>query len=328
MTRALGATMHTMALAGGLLFLASCAHHGAVDFPATYSNPILENMADPDVIEVDGTYYLYATHHMGGYDVYTSRDLVHWANKGVVFDDPRGGAWAPDLFHDRDGDGKFYLYYTDNDPDLPPSPIHKQVGVAVADSPLGPFIDRGVLVKGAIDAHLFRDDDGKMYLYYVPLPQSGIAVRPMEDAVTVGCEAIDVIRPVESWETFDGKVAEAPFMLKLGDCYYLMYSASPADSYRYAIGYATSSSPLGPFAKYPGNPVASGDDELVLGPGHHTVVQAADGKKWMIYHQKYDKQRTYRRFVALDRIWFDEMGVIHTRVSRGREMWAPVVDLP
>lgn len=121
-------------------------------------------MADPHVIRVDGAYYLYATTHTRGYDVFVSSDLVHWRNAGRAFDDPRRGAWAPDVFHNRRGDGKFYLYYTDNSgkPDAPP----KQIGVAVADGPLGPFVDKGRLVAGAIDAHLFQDDDGRLYLYY------------------------------------------------------------------------------------------------------------------------------------------------------------------
>src|SRR6266545_3481277 len=127
----------------------------------TYRNPLLPDvvMADPHIIRVDGKYYLYATTHTKGYDVFVSDDLVNWTNKGLAFDDPRGGAWAPDVFHNKRGDGKFYLYYTDNIPDAKPGSPHKQIGVAVADSPLGPFKDRAVLAKDAIDAHLFRDDD-------------------------------------------------------------------------------------------------------------------------------------------------------------------------
>ena len=72
----------------------------------TYRNPLLPEvvMADPHVIRMDGRYYLYATTHTKGYDAYVSDDLVHWEDKGLVFDDPRGGAWAPDVFHNRRGD--------------------------------------------------------------------------------------------------------------------------------------------------------------------------------------------------------------------------------
>src|SRR6476469_9794818 len=71
--------------------------------PRTYRNPILADggPADPDVILVDGTYYLYPTTHGHGYDVWTSTDLVNWKPRGSVFKAPYGGAWAPDVFHNK-----------------------------------------------------------------------------------------------------------------------------------------------------------------------------------------------------------------------------------
>ncbi|KKK78363.1 hypothetical protein LCGC14_2844330, partial [marine sediment metagenome] len=132
----------------------------------TYRNPIIEHHgpADPSVILYQGVYYLYPTWDTRGYHVFVSDDLVHWQQKPRCFVDSRGGAWAPDVFHHAKGDGKFYLYYTVNQPGG-----GKQIGVAVADGPLGPFADRGVLAGDSIDAHLFQDDDGKLYLYYVKM---------------------------------------------------------------------------------------------------------------------------------------------------------------
>lgn len=316
--------VRTMMLCFALAFATACACKESAAVAKTYRNPILPDMADPHVIEVDGTYYLYATSHQRGYDVFVSRDLVNWENKGLAFESPRGGAWAPEIFHDRRGSGKFYLYYTDNDPDLPPSPIHKQIGVAVADSPLGPFVDKGTVVKPAIDAHLYQDDDGQLYLYYVPLPSSGIAMRRMKDFFTpADGDPVSIIEPTEAWETYKSKVAEGPYMLKRDGVYYLTYSGTGADLHRYAIGYATAASPAGPFLKHPGNPIASGNDKDIFGPGHHCIVSAPDGAMWMVYHQKYDMKLSYHRFIALDPIWFDEMDVLHTRVSRDRDMVAP-----
>ena len=65
---------------------------------------------------MDGKYYLYATTDSRGYEVFVSDDLVHWERKARVFTDPRGGDWAPEVFHNQRGDGKFYLYYTDTMP--------------------------------------------------------------------------------------------------------------------------------------------------------------------------------------------------------------------
>jgi beta-xylosidase len=291
---------------------------------AMYANPILTdgNPADPHVIFVDGTYYLYPTTHGRGYDVWTSQDLVNWKPGGRVFDDPRGGAWAPDVFHHRRGDGKFYLYYTDDDPDAKPGMLDKRIGVAVSDGPLGPFIDRKVLAKEAIDAHLFQDDDGQMYLYYVDL-RGGfkILVQPMADPLTTDGNATEVIRPTEPWEMKSGHVTEGPFMLKRGGVYHLMYSGTGADSPNYAIGYATATSPRGPFKKFRGNPIVERREGL-YGPGHHSVIAGPDGKLWMVYHQKFDAGTNFRRFIAVDPLWFDE-GVIRARVSRGTMQRGP-----
>ncbi|HEY9171277.1 MAG TPA: glycoside hydrolase family 43 protein [Verrucomicrobiae bacterium] len=291
----------------------------------TYRNPLLPTveMADPHVIKVGDTYYLYATTHTRGYDAYASKDLVHWENKGLAFDDPRRGAWAPDVFHHRRGDGKFYLYYTDNLPDTPRGWMNKQIGVAVADSPLGPFVDKAVLATNAIDAHLFQDDDGKLYLYYVDLA-GGFKIRAqaMSDPLTQQGSTTIAIRPTEPWEMVSGHVTEGPFMLKRDGVYYLTYSGTGADSPNYGIGYATAKSPLGPFTKYAGNPIVRRGGK-VLGPGHHCVIEGPDRKLWLVYHQKWGEETSFKRFLAIDPLWFDDQGVLHGKATRDTDEPAP-----
>src|SRR5688500_7166051 len=60
----------------------------------TYKNPLMpeRDMADPHVIRVEDKYYLYPTSHGKGFEVFVSTDLVQWENKGLAFEDPRGGA--------------------------------------------------------------------------------------------------------------------------------------------------------------------------------------------------------------------------------------------
>ncbi len=286
----------------------------------TYRNPIIDRLgpADPAVIRHEGRYYLYPTTDGKGYDVFVSGDLVHWEQKPKCFTDPRGGAWAPDVFHHNNGDGKFYLYYTLNRPGG-----GKQIGVAVADGPLGPFKDRSNLVDRAIDAHLFCDDDGTLFLYYVEI-EGGfkIKVQAMADPVTKKGEPTEVIRPTIDWERKKGAVTEGPWMLKYKGVYYLMYSGSGADGPDYAIGYATAKSPLGPFTKYAGNPIATRGNG-VFGPGHHCVVAAPDKKLWMVYHQQNSEKVGWARFLAIDPLWFDERGVIHAKTTRGTDEPAP-----
>jgi beta-xylosidase len=259
-----------------------------------------------------------------GYEVFVSKDLVHWELKPQVFTDPRGGAWAPDVFHDVKGDGKFYLYYTVDMPkDADGKKGGKQIGVAVADHPLGPFQDRGVLADQAIDAHLFQDDDGSRYIYYVDLKGGfKIVVQPMATLLEKKGKPSMVIRPTEPWEKVTGEVTEGPFMLKRRGVYYLMYSGTGANTPNYGVGYATAKSPLGPFTKYAGNPIAHRGGD-VLGPGHHCVIAGPDGRLWMVYHQKASTKTGWDRFLAIDPLWFDEQGVIHVKTTRGTDEPAP-----
>ncbi len=296
----------------------------ATQLKRTYRNPILDRIgpADPHVLKHNGRYYMYPTTDGKGFDVFVSDDLVRWEQKPKCYTDPRGGAWAPDVFHHAKGDGKFYLYYTvSRAPGV--SGLNKVIGVAVGDGPLGPFVDKGNLADTAIDAHLFQDDDGALYLYYVSLAGGfKIIVQPMADPLTKRGEPKEVIRPTADWERKKGAVTEGPWMLKRQDIYYLMYSGSGADGPDYAIGYATAKSPLGPFTKHPGNPIAK-RGHGVFGPGHHCVVTGPDGRLWMIYHQQNSEQVGWKRFLALDPIWFDEQGVLHAKTTRGTDEPAP-----
>jgi xylan 1,4-beta-xylosidase len=312
-----------------LATLAICPCGRAAQTPAaapakTYRNPLLpeREIADPFVLRVDGKYYLYPTTDSRGYEVFQSDDLVHWERKARAFRDPRGGDWAPEVFHNKRGDGKFYLYYTDSMPEKR-GPLDKQIGVAVADSPLGPFQDQGVLSPRAIDADLFQDEDGSLYLYYVAFTNGfKIMAQPMADPLRPKGERKVIIHPTEAWETRSGEVTEGPFMLKHKGLYYLMFSGSGADSPNYGIGYATSKAPTGPFVKYAGNPIVHRGGD-VFGPGHHCVVTGPDGKLWLVYHQKWTAEQSYHRFLAIDPIWFDNEGVLHAKATRGTDEPAP-----
>ena len=128
-------------------------------YDTAFTNPVA-NGADPFVLYDEGTYYLYSTNDgANGYIVYTSTDLVNWQARGYAMKkngDAQGSFWAPEVI--RDGD-TYYMVYT----------AQEHIGIATADSPLGPFKDKtGPLFEAkAIDGHFFRDDDGKMYLYFV-----------------------------------------------------------------------------------------------------------------------------------------------------------------
>jgi len=282
--------------------------------------PGAETAADPHVIETGGTWYLYPTRDSVSVECWSSTDLEHWEYRGRVWGPAPAGAWnssgiwAPDVF---EHDGRFYLYYT---------AAGSMIGVAVADSPVGPFVDVydhpliGAGNAGAlfsIDPHMFRDVDGRLYLYataYVPV--GALRVFPMADPVTVGGpgRVLFAADPL-SWE---GLVNEGPWMLVHDGVYYLMYSGGSYDRPTYAVGYATSDNPMGPFTKCECNPVLHTDAANgFYGPGHHSVTVGPDGELWMVYHTKVNAEVSVDRRIRKNRLAFTEDGRLYVEVGLG-----------
>lgn len=292
-----------------LLFLT-----GIIQAAATYMNPVISEIgpADPTILLYDGIYYMYPTGDNTSYHVYTSYDLVHWAKGPKVFEPGGINVWAPDVFY-NEADGKFYLYYT----------ADFKIGVARADTPVGPFVDQGILLNGYIDAHLFQDDDDSYYLYYTDIGH--IYVHRMSSPTQLTGSPVEILVPSQSWEMQWGSVNEGPWMIRHNGLYYLLYSGSGADSQYYAVGYATAASPLGPFTKYSGNPIVHSDGG-VYGPGHGSVTTDAAGNLWHIYHQKVGTEVDWNRFICIDPMWFDDAGVLHGMATRGTPRPAPVKD--
>lgn len=270
--------------------------------------------ADPAVIEFEGVYYMYPTTTMVSVECWSSEDLEQWIYEGVVWGPAEPGSWnranvwAPDVFYYED---KFYMYYTAMD----------RIGVAVAESPTGPFEDvydhpfiglgRGGSLSLAIDAHVFQDSDGSLYIYttcYIPV--SAIRVSKMSDPLTLTGQWRILFAPgIVNWESI---ICEGPWMVVHQDVYYLMYSANIAKSSLYGLGYATSYSPMGPFAKYESNPILDVDwANEFYGPGHNSVVRGPDGNFWTFYHTKNEPATGWDRQVRKNRIDFDSEGQLY-----------------
>jgi beta-xylosidase len=292
--------------------------------PTTYINPLPIDIADPFVYRDGETYYLYGTSAREGFETWTSKDLVNWQPRGHVFRRSeeswsRRDFWAPELF--KRADGKFLLHFTAADRSR-----DRRLVLAEGDSPLGPFREiKAPWLKSdhdMIDGHVFRDDDGQLYLYSVALddppkqPTFEIRVHKL-DAKTLepARESTLCIKPTEAWE---GKlVAEGPFVLRRGDTYFLTWSSNPYWERNYSVGVATAKSPLGPWTKSPNNPILK-PTAAVSGPGHHCFIDSPDGKAWFIvYHMHADPTNGRRgRLLAVDRVRFTD-GVRPTIVVDG-----------
>lgn len=247
-------------------------------------NPIIQHLytADPAARTFGDTLYLYTSHDqdtatgfsMENWRVFSTPDLVHWTDHGAPFglDDLTWAdeyAWAPDAINRN---GKYYFYY----------PVEQQhIGVAVADSPYGPFRDPlghplishntpGVVSnRDFIDPAVFIDDNGQAYLLMGQLKVN--IVKLNEDMISYDGEVI-ILDKAQTPGFF-----EAIWLHKHDSKYYLSYSGKNKEG-QDIIRYAMADTVLGPY-EYKGNilpPVNSGTN-------HHSIEQFK-GEWYLFYH--------------------------------------------
>ena len=292
---------------------------------------------DPFILAAsDGRYYMYGTGGVrDGFGCYVSDNLKDWEFLGQVY---RGNTpeswtkanfWAPEVY---ERDGRYYMFFSADWKENPSGELENfRIGVAVADSPSGPFrdiSDRPVFDPGypVIDANVFFDNDGKCYLYFSrccykhPVESEvsewarkkglfdkveeswvyGVEMKP--DFSGIIGEPVLLLRPPvdmddrqaewESRSVTSGEVnrrwTEGSFTIKKDGLYYMMYSANFFGGANYAVGYATSASPLGPYTKSPRNPVLEKDTDrggTVSGVGHSSITVSHDGRQmYCVYH--------------------------------------------
>ena len=291
-----------------------------------YKNPVggMTNIGDPFILKVGDSYYLYATSvPKSGFKVWKSDNLVDWIEVGLAYDHrsqasnwATGDFWAPEVVRYQ---GKYIMTFSARN-----RQGSLRISVAAADQPEGPFIDQTtdlIPEKGSyIDAHILIDD-GIPYLYYVKdnyenviagTHVSHIYVRRMTDDLlgVTADEPTLLLKPDQAWESphDDYQWNEGPFVLKQNGQYYLMYSANYFASHDYAIGYAVSDSPTGPFEKSENNPVLAKNLDIgISGPGHNSVIKGFDNKTlYVVYHIHTDPVHpSGDRRMAIDRLYFD-----------------------
>jgi GH43 family beta-xylosidase len=293
----------------------------------SYKNPLpIKNIGDPYVLKAsDQKYYMYCTSGIKGFYVWTSDDLVNWSSPVVCYtagDRCFGNAcfWAPEVY---EKEGKFYLYYTAHWKKFTKESL--RIGVAVADTPMGPFEDvydnkpMFDFGYGALDASVLFTGD-KQYLYYSRAGfdtlvngkhEADIYVVELNaDMITVKGEGKLILSTSQEWELESKNEQtwnEGPFVIEHDNRYYLMYSANFYASKYYGVGVAESDHPMGPFCKYEENPVLRYVEGIVSGPGHNSVVRSPDGSELIcVYHTHTDPQKpSGNRQVCIDRIYFE-----------------------
>lgn len=298
-------------------------------------NPLLPQFhADPEILysENTGKYYIYSTTDgypgWGGtyYTCYSSPDLKDWAYEGVTLDLATddvawadGNAWAPAIEEKKiDGKYKYFFYFSGN----PKAGGGKQIGVAVADNPTGPFkaletalITESPAGKGQqIDVDVFTDSvSGKSYLYWGNGYMAGAELNP--DMTSIKKETITVMTP-EGGTLEDYNYREAPYVIYRDGRYYFMWSVDDTGSPNYHVAYGTSDSPLGKI-NVAESPIVLTQNkwQQIYGPAHNAVLQFPGTDHWaIVYHRinpKYMKfQPGQHREVCIDRLQFNPDGSI------------------
>jgi beta-xylosidase len=275
--------------------------------PPQARNPVLAG-ADPHAAVFEGRVWLFPTGTRGSdprFFVYSSRDLQSWTDHGPVLDfadipwikedgQPTHFAWAPAI---AERGGKFYFYFSVGPQGRTPS----RIGVAVGDSPAGPFKDSGrpLLTGGngfeAIDPMVFKDPETGRFFFYAG-GSAGATLRTFElnpDMVSFKAEI-----PTQTPHRF----TEGPFVHYRKGLYYMSYSHGSWRHSSYSSHYAVGISPTGPW-HYRGELLTSGPRHK--GPGHHSIFNLGDD--WYIaYHRWNDREGdgpySGPREVAIDRL--------------------------
>lgn len=310
--------------------LSPCGASEATDSPAIFRNPLGGAapivMGDPFVLRQQGTYFLFGTTQTDrGFEFYVSSNLVQWRRGGWAWEKSNdswatGLFWAPEVFQYRN---RFYLIYSGQLRGAPRWQM--RLALAVADQAQGPYRDLHApwfdLGESTIDGHVFIDDDGKPYLYfsrngakdgYLYGILCGVALEPdLSRPVGTPIPLLEANQPWECVDRAKNRCNEAPSVHKRNGIYYMTYSANNTSTSAYGIGVATAQSPLGPWTKFPGNPIAQSDPNTgVSGPGHNSIIESPDGRElFAIYHAHADKEKpSGPRVICIDRLFFDPEG--------------------
>lgn len=280
-------------------------------------NPFIMDQftADPTARVFDDKLYVYPSHDlppapgrgradwfvMEDYHVFSSQNLMDWKDHGVIVDqqhvewvNPTSySMWAPDCIARN---GKYYFYFPARGKDA--SARGSRVGVAISDTPVGPFKPEAKPIDGVvgIDPNVLIDKDGQAYLLY---SLNRIFIAKLKQNM------LELDSPSAVIELPKVGLIEGPFLFERNGTYYLTYPHVQNKTER--LEYATGSSPTGPF-KWAG--VIMDESPTGCWTNHHSIVEFK-GQWYLFYHHndlspKFDKNRSIRA----DYLSFNDDGTI------------------
>ena len=282
------------------------------------NNPVFPGWyADPEGIIMDDEYWIFPTYSAPydkqvHFDAFSSPDLVNWTKHERIIDTTvikwaHSAVWAPSIIKKED---QYFLFFGAND--IQSNEEYGGIGVAVSDSPKGPYKDHlgkplvDKFHNGAqpIDQFVFQDN-GKYYLIYGGWRHCNIA--QLKDDFTG-------FNPYEDGTTFKEitpeNYVEGPFMFKKDDKYYFMWSEGSWTGPDYSVAYAVADSPFGPFKRI--GKTLQQDTKIATGAGHHSIIHNKDTDDYyMVYHRRpLDETDRNSRETCIDLMEFNDDGTI------------------
>ena len=296
---------------------------------AKAQNPFVQTWctSDPAPMVHNGTMYVYTGHDEDGADffwmqewrVYSTQDMVNWQDHGSPlalesFSWADDRAWASQTV---ERDGKFYWYICAH------SKISggMAIGVAVGDSPTGPFRDalgKPLFENGSwdhIDPTVFIDDDDQAWLmwgnpqvYYLKLNRDMISYEGELGKLPMTEEAFGgpMMKEREKGKTYKDSYVEGPWLTKRNGTYQLLYAAGGVPEH---ISYSTAPSPLGPW-KYAGEIMPLSNTNSFT---NHCGVADFKGHSYFFYHTgKLPQGGGFGRSVAVEEFKYNADGSFPT----------------
>ena len=287
---------------------------------ARADNPIIQTIytADPAPLVYNGKVYLYADHDednatfytMKDWRVYSTTDMVNWTDYGsplslASFSWASSNAWAGQTTYRN---GKFYWYVPMTDR----ATGAMAIGVAVSDSPTGPFKDalgHPLVENGQFDPTVFIDDDGQAYLYwgnpdlwYVKLNSdmisySGSATKIPLTTAGFGTRTGNASRPT----LFE----EGPWVYKRNGLYYIVFAADCCPEF---IAYSTAPGPLGPWT-YRGTIMPTQGGSFTNHPG---LIDYNGGSYFFYHNGALPGGSGYDRSIAVEKFSYNTDGSFPT----------------
>jgi len=293
-------------------------------------NPIIRNQfsADPTARVFGDRIYLYPSHDifppagqrqdwfcMEDYHVFSSDNLTDWTDHGMIVTQNKVpwvrpnsySMWAPDCV---ERNGKYYFYF-------PSAPAEGRggfaVGVAIADSPTGPFIPEKEPIKGinGIDPCVLQASDGNAYIFWgngrcakLKPNMKELADDNPKETVKWGNREVEMVG-VSCLKDLPNRQAEGPFAFEYNGNYYLTYPYVRENTE--VLGYAMSKNPMGPY-EYKGLIMAEQPNGCWT--NHHSIVNFK-GQWYLFYHHNYfSPSDDKRRSACIEKLFFNPDGTI------------------